>query len=227
MHKKDSVCQETPLRPYEKCETYGSESLSDAELMAVIIKSGCSGISAVQLSESILNALGGLNGLMDSDSRELMSFKGVGRVKLIQLACISELAKRISRARARDYLDIRNPQTVADYYMEYLRHKSEEEVHIMLLSSKDALIKSIMISKGTICNSAISPREVFKTALKYNAAGIILVHNHPSGDPTPSADDIHLMQNIRQLGIIMNVPLKDSVIIGDNRYISFLEEDLF
>ncbi len=227
MHKKDSVCQETLLRPYEKCETYGSESLSDAELMAVIIKSGCSGISAVQLSESILNALGGLNGLMDSDSRELMSFKGVGRVKLIQLACISELAKRISRARARDYLDIRNPQTVADYYMEYLRHKSEEEVHIMLLSSKDALIKSIMISKGTICNSAISPREVFKTALKYNAAGIILVHNHPSGDPTPSADDIHLMQNIRQLGIIMNVPLKDSVIIGDNRYISFLEEDLF
>ena len=104
---------------------------------------------------------------------------------------------------------------------------SERLVHIMLLSSKDALIKSVMISKGTVCNSAVSPREVFKTALKHNAAGIILVHNHPSGDPTPSADDIHLMQNIRQLGIIMNIPLKDSVIIGDNRYMSFLEEDLF
>ena len=121
MHKKDSVYPKTPLRPYEKCETYGSEALTDAELMAVIIKSGCAGISAVQLSESILDALGGLNGLMDSDSRELMSFKGMGRVKLIQLSCISELAKRISRARARDYLDIRNPQTVAEYYMEELR----------------------------------------------------------------------------------------------------------
>lgn len=227
MNKKNTFNVEMPFRPYEKCEAYGADILSDAELMAVIIKSGCTGMSAVQLSESILASLGGLTGLMDCDSESLLDFKGVGRVKRIQLSCLSELAKRISRAKARDYLDIRTPRTVADYYMESLRHKTEEEVHIMLLSSKDALIKSIMISKGTVCNAAVSPREVFKTALRNNAAGIILVHNHPSGDPTPSSDDIHLMQNIRQLGMMMNIPLKDSIIIGDNRYISFLEEDLF
>lgn len=212
------------LRPYEKFEEYGPGNLTDAELVAVIIKSGCKGVSAVELAEKILGGNDtlrqGIGRLMLVTEDELRTYKGIGRVKTIQLLCLAELAKRISREQAFDRLAINDPRSVVSYYMEKLRYESEEEVYLMLLTSRNTLISSIMISKGTVNASVISAREVFIAALKHKAARMIVVHNHPSGDPEPSPEDISFTKNIYELGKIMNIYLLDSLIVGDNKYIS-------
>lgn len=217
------------LRPYEKFEQLGAEALTDEELLAVVIKSGCRGKSAVELAGEILyqdKSISGLLRLMYISEEDIRCIRGIGRVKLIQIACISELSKRIAREQAEKRLSISCPESVADYYMETLRHKSEEEVHLMLLNARNEMMKSLMISRGTATYSAVSPREVFMAALKYRASGIIMVHNHPSGDPSPSRDDIALAQNVLKLGEMMCIPLRDFMIIGDNIYTSFLEKGL-
>ena len=252
-HEKEEKFEE--LRPYEKFEKYGAEALTDPELLAVVIKSGCKGKSAVELAAEILyphfddtdssdlkhirytdsrvqdpyrdNAPCGLVRLMNLSEDDVRSMKGIGRVKLIQLCCIAELSKRIATEQAVCRLNISSPDSVADYYMEMLRHKSEEEVHVMLLNSRNNIIKSVMISMGTATYSAVSPREIFMAALKYKASGVIVVHNHPSGDPEPSSDDIVLSEKLKELGTMMSIPLRDFLIIGDNRYTSFLERGLF
>lgn len=233
------------LRPYEKCESFGPESLTDAELVAVIIKSGVNGMSAVELAHEILYnpvcgsgftmreradtdlSHSGLTRLKSITKDELLSYRGVGRAKCIQLLCLSELSKRMARERAVRELNVSSPASVADYYMEELRHKSEEEVHLMLLNAKNSMISDVIVSKGTVNASMVSPREVFLTALRFQAASMILVHNHPSGDPTPSREDISLSNNIFRLGKMMNIPLVDSIIIGDRVYMSFMERSLF
>lgn len=218
------ITKNEDLRPYEKFEAFGPESLEDAELIAIIIKTGCKGVSSVDLARKILkgksNEAQGLRRLMSLTEEELKEYKGVGRVKTIQLLCLGELSKRISREQARGRLDINDPKSVAKFYMELLRYKSEEEVHLMLLTTRNTFIKSVMISKGTVNSSIVSAREVFISALKYKAARMILAHNHPSGDPEPSPEDISFSQNIFKLGEIMNIHLLDSLIMGDNMYVS-------
>ncbi len=225
-----SIHKTSGLRPYEKCEALGADSLSDAELIAVMIRSGSRGKSAVELAEEILLGDGktsaGLNRLMQLDADELTKFKGIGRVKSIQISCLCELAKRIARQQAVSGLSADSPKTVAGFYMGELRFKPAEEVHLMLLNSKNRMLKSVMISRGTVNSSQVSPREVFLSALKYKAASMILIHNHPSGDPNPSEEDICFSRQLYKLGILMNIPLRDSIIIGDNIYTSFLEKGL-
>ena len=249
MDQTSYSAEDMALRPYEKCEKFGAEALSDAELIAVIIKTGCAGMNAVELSEKLLSYTPqdetdhknaedhtlregyvkkhGLSGLLRLSSDELKSFKGIGRVKSLQLLCLKELSKRLSMSEAMNRLDFSDPLSVAAYYMPLLSAKAEEEVHVMLLDTRNGFICSRLVSKGTINASVISPREIFLTALKFNAAGIIMVHNHPSGDPAPSMEDIKLSNEIKKLGLMMNVQLLDSIIIGNNIYISFVEKGLF
>lgn len=226
-----TIRESRTLRPYEKFEEYGAECLSDAELVAVIIKTGCQGVSSVELAQRILtgnnNEPQGLRRLMSLDEDELKKYKGVGRVKTIQLLCLGELSKRISFERASMQLNINDPKSVAHYYMPELKYKSEEEVHLMLLTSRNTFINSVMISKGTVNASIVSAREVFITALKYKAARMIIVHNHPSGDPEPSPEDISFSKNIYELGEIMNIHLLDSLILGDNTYVSLKARGIF
>ena len=152
--------------------------------------------------------------------------KGIGKVKAIQILCLSELAKRLSKASAEDMLNFDSPESIARYYMEDLRHEKREQMKLLLLNTKTKLIDEIIISKGTVNAAVISPRELFVEALQKGAVSIILLHNHPSGDPTPSREDILITKQIRDAGELLGVNLLDHIIIGDNCYISMREKKI-
>lgn len=217
--------KEMPLseRPYEKCETSGPSALSDAELLAVIIRSGSRKERVVDLAARVLNhnkTYPGLIGLNYLTMNELQSIKGIGRVKAIQLLCITELTKRMAKATNEGKLQMLTPEAVANYYMQDMRHLTREEVLLIMLDSKSKILKDMIISSGTVSSSLLSPREIFLSALKYEAVNIILIHNHPSGDPTPSKEDIQVTKKMKEAGNLIGIRLMDHIIIGDNKYVS-------
>ncbi len=216
-------------RPYEKCLKYGAQALGDAELLAVIIRCGTRGRSATQLSEEILKR--GMNGegllcLLHLTVQELMTIPGIGEVKAIQLKCIGELSKRISMQSKKPLLSFTNPRTVAEYYMERLRHEEQEELLCVMLDTKSKMLGDVVITRGTVNASLISTRELFLTAVRYGAVSVLLLHNHPSGDPTPSGEDLQVTEKVRRAGNLMDIQLVDHIIIGDQCYMSFAEKGL-
>lgn len=215
-------------RPDERLEMYGAESLSDAELLAIIIRTGFQGSNSVRLAESILKCSGnkGLTGLCQVSIEELMQLRGIGFVKAVQIKAVSELTRRIAKRTAKEKIVMDCPGSVASYFMEDLRHKDKECFMLLSLDGKGALIKESVISVGTVNLSLASPREVFMEALKQKAVSIILLHNHPSGDPSPSQNDIQVTRKMRQAGELLGVTLVDHIIIGDNTYVSLNEENL-
>lgn len=229
MYRKNCTVKELPVseRPYEKCEQSGPGSLSDAELLAVIIRTGSFHERSVDVAADVLNystTHPGLIGLNYMTMKDLMSVKGIGKVKAIQLLCVAELTKRMARATNEERLHFTNPKSVAEYYMQDMRHLSMEKILLVMLDSKNKLLKDIIISSGTVNSSLLSPREIFMLALKYEAVNIILLHNHPSGDPTPSKEDIHTTRRMQEAGSLVGIKLMDHIIIGDNKYKSLIEE---
>lgn len=220
----------TSERPYEKCERYGAGSLSDAELLAVILRTGSKEQRVIDLAVNILNystAYPGLKGLNYLTMKELTRIKGVGRVKAIELLCLTEITKRMSKEIHLDNLRLATPGSVADYYMQDMRHLTREQVLLVMMDSKNRIIKDMIISEGTVNTSIMPTREVYVYAVKYEAVNIILLHNHPSGDPTPSAEDIRVTKRLYEAGNLIGITLMDHIIIGDNRYISLKEQGLF
>lgn len=229
MNKKYCTVKELPLseRPYEKCEKSGPGTLSDAELLAIIIRTGSLNERAVDVATSVLsysNAHPGLIGLNHITMKELRSVKGIGRVKAIQLICIAELTKRMAKATYEGGLKLITPETVANYYMQDMRHLTQEKILLIMLDSKSKILKDMIISSGTVNSSLLSPREIFLTALKYEAVNVIILHNHPSGDPTPSREDINTTKRMKDAGNLIGIKLMDHIIIGDNKYISLGEQ---
>lgn len=230
MQQKQTL-KELPVseRPYEKCEQYGVTSLSDAELLAAIIKCGTKNKTAIDISNQILNyskEIPGLNILNYLSLQELMSIEGIGKVKAIQLLCIAELSKRMAKEKKRKTIALLTPDAVADYYMQDLRHLTYEKVILLMVDVKNHIIKDVIISKGTVNFSIAEPREIFINALKHGAVRILLLHNHPSGDPTPSKADISLTMRIKDAGELIGIQLLDHIIIGDNIYISLKEQGI-
>ncbi len=216
-------------RPYEKCLRFGCASLSDAELLAVILRCGTKGTSATHLAQQLLESMphkDGLLGLVHSSVCDLTKIAGIGEVKAIQLKCIGELSKRISMQSRQESLSFCQPESVAGYYMERLRHEEQEELILVMLDTKSRLIADRMITKGTVNASLISVREVFLNALKYGAVSILLLHNHPSGDATPSEEDIRVTEKVHKAGEMMDIPLLDHIVIGDQCYVSFAQAGL-
>lgn len=216
-------------RPYEKCLSLGVDSLSDAELLAVILKNGTKGESSVDLARKILsisNYEKSILGLCHLSLHELMKVKGIGKVKAIQILCLLELSKRITKKSAGNSLLFTSPKTVADYYMEDMRHNEKELLIMVMLNTKCKFIMDKLISVGTVNTSLISAREIFIEALKTDAVFILLVHNHPSGDPTPSKEDILVTGKIKEAGNLIGITLIDHIIIGDNCYQSLKETGL-
>ena len=217
------------LLPYEKFETFGAGSLTDAELLAIIIRTGTKESNSIELGKKILNlsiGSGQANGLLSLQHltlEELMKVKGIGKVKAIRIKCVTEFSKRIAMETFKRGIRFDKPATIADYYKEQVRHLEVEQVILVMTDSKNQFLKDCILSTGTVNMSLISPREVFMTALKMQAVHILLVHNHPSGDPTPSADDIAITKRIHEASQIMNIPLVDHIIIGDNSYMSLKE----
>lgn len=216
-------------RPYEKCESLGPEALTDAELLAVILRTSSRGETSLKLAERILSACRpeGILGLLHLSLPELMELKGVGRVKGLELLCIGELSRRIWKRMASDAAPVfTDPAAISGFYMEDMRHIEQEELHLMMLNSKNALIRDSLIFKGTVSMSIASPRELFLEALRYHAVSIVLIHNHPSGDPTPSMEDRKMTARIKEAGILLGIRLLDHIIIGDQSYFSFKERGI-
>ncbi len=215
-------------RPYEKFEQLGAAALTDAELLAIILRSGTKGVSSLELSQMILSKCtqeNGLSVLFHMSLKELESFPGIGSVKAIQLKCICEISKRISQGEARRALVFNRPSSIAGYYMETLRHEEQEHVYCMMFDSKNALLSDECITKGTVNEAILSPRELYVRALSNRAVSIALVHNHPSGDPSPSREDVDTTQRIYNAGKMIGIPLLDHIIIGANSYTSIIAEE--
>lgn len=216
-------------RPYEKCLQKGPESLSDAELLAVILRCGSRDLPSVELAREILKlcrSQEGLLGLYHLSAEQLREIRGVGPVKAAQIKCVAELSKRMAGLSAGRKLNFQDPGSIAAYYMERLRHEEQENLICMMLDTKNHFLGDITLTIGTVNASLISPRELFLEALRYHAVNLILVHNHPSGDPTPSQEDISVTRRIARGGELLGILLMDHIIIGDRQYISLLREGL-
>lgn len=209
-------------RPYEKLEMYGAQALSNAELLAIIIKNGTKEESSVMLAQKILSmqksTQDSLRFLQDISIKEFMSIKGIGKVKAIQLLAVCELTKRISRPIKNFNVQIKSPQDVADLLINELKYEKREIVKVLMLNVKNNILKIQDIALGGTSFAVFEIKDVLKEAIKIGAPKIILVHNHPSGDPTPSHDDIELTQKLEQLSKMLEIELLDHVVIGDGKY---------
>ena len=216
-------------QPYEKCLQNGPEILSDTELLAVILRTGIPGKNTLEVAAQVLSATEqtsypGLHGLMHLSMKDLTGLDGIGEVKAIQLKCIGELSKRIARESARAVLSFHDAQSIAMYYMEQLRHEEREHLIVMMLDTRNHLMSESRMSSGSVSAAVVSPREIFLEALRMHAVSIILVHNHPSGDPSPSSCDVDMTMKTQEAGQMVGVKLVDHIIIGDRKYYSFREE---
>ena len=209
-------------RPYEKLEMYGAQALSNAELLAIIIKNGTKEESSVMLAQKILSmqksTQDSLRFLQDISIKEFMSIKGIGKVKAIQLLAVCELTKRISRPIKNFNVQIKSPQDVADLLINDLKYEKREIVKVLMLNVKNNILKIQDIALGGTSFAVFEIKDVLKEAIKIGAPKIILVHNHPSGDPTPSHEDIELTQKLEEVSKMLEIELLDHVIIGDGKY---------
>ena len=212
-------------RPYEKLLNSGAQSLSDAELLAIVLKNGTKKETSLELARRLLcRKHNNLLNLYDCSIQELMQISGIGKVKAIQLKAVAELSKRIARTQSGYQLQMNRPSSIAAYYMEQLRHQKKEMLVCAFFDSKCKFLGDTVISIGSINYAYVSPREIFSKAFEYGAVLLILLHNHPSGDPTPSEEDIRITNRISKCALLLEIELVDHIIIGDNRYYSFKEE---
>lgn len=226
-----NIISELPVseRPYERCLAVGPEGLTDAELLAVVLRTGTRGQGALETARQVLELCapyGGLSGLYHLSGSELQQISGIGTVKSAQLSCIGELAKRFSRNRTTKEQAFLTPEGVAAYFMEEMRHKEKEELRAAFLDTKGNLLKEVVLSVGTVNEALISPREIFMDALRYQAVGMILIHNHPSGDPEPSEEDVLVTRQVVEAGRLLGISLLDHIVLGDNCYISLKERGI-
>ena len=224
--KKNSF-RELPIEKMTRC---GPEALSDAELIAIILQTGTSSCNVFELSEKILQISSqysnGMLGLYQMPVEMLCRISGIGKIKACRLKAVTEISKRIHETDAVSGISYEKPASIANYYMERMRHEAVEKVMLLLLDNRLHLISEQVISKGTVNLAVLSPREVFITALERQAVHIVLLHNHPSGDVTPSSNDMDITVRIRETGNIIGISLLDHIIIGDRNYLSFKEKGL-
>lgn len=216
-------------RPYERCIRHGAERLSDRELLAVLLRTGSKGQNVLEMAGELLNLVPGkegFTGLRRLSLEELSKVKGIGMVKAVQLKCALELARRMSREEAGNGLCFKNPSAVAEYYMEDLRHEEQEVLLLLMLNQKGRLLGEKYMFRGTVNMSPVSPREIFLEALSARAVQIILLHNHPSGDASPSREDVNVTRRVEEAGKLLGISLADHIIIGEHTYVSFREQNL-
>ncbi len=211
-------------RPYERFQALGAEALSDAELLAIILKTGTKEQTSLDLARSLLSRCqGNLLNLYELTYEELLEQKGIGPVKAIQLKAVAELSRRIARTSRGYQLKMNNPGTIADYFMEDMRHHRVEVFKAAFFDAKCVFLGAETIAQGTLSFAYVPTTELFRKALLKNAVMIVVLHNHPSGDPVPSREDCELTQQIARGAQLLGITLVDHIVIGDNRYYSFRE----
>jgi DNA repair protein RadC len=211
-------------RPRERLLKHGADHLSDAQLLAIILRTGGGGKSALDLAIELLSMFENLRGIDYASRREFGSCKGIGDAKVAQLKAAFELGKRLLSEPAKRGPAFSSSSDIYAYYHQRLRDLKKEVFYCAMLDAKNRVSKDYCVSEGTLTNSLIHPREAFKNAIKESAASVIFVHNHPSGDPRPSREDIIVTERLMNAGEIVGIKVLDHVIIGDNRYTSMMEE---
>ncbi len=216
--------KELPMseRPYEKLEMYGEQALSNAELLAIIIKTGTKENTSIELAQKVLNLNNSkensLRFLQNVSIEELTNIKGIGKVKALQIKAIAELTKRMSMPINFKNIKIKMPQDVANILMEELKYEKKEIVKVIILNIKNIVLKIVNITVGSTNFAVLEPKDVLIEAIKMQAPKIILVHNHPSGNATPSKEDFEITKKIYQCAKLMGIELLDHIVIGE-RYI--------
>ncbi|SFA71338.1 DNA repair protein RadC [Acetitomaculum ruminis DSM 5522] len=216
-------------KPYEKCINKGVEYLSDAELLAVILRTGTVGAMSTDIAQKVLSKIKPENNLryLDKLSRkELLSIKGIGQVKALQIMCLCEIAKRINISKALEKISLNSPKSIADYYMPRMSFLTQEELIVAMFDNGNHFIDSACVFKGTVNSSLVSPREIFIEALKKEAVKIVLLHNHPGSIMLPSREDLEFTNKMVKIGDLLGLKVIDHIIIGDGSYYSFLEKGL-
>jgi DNA repair protein RadC len=214
-------------RPRERLAKLGAETLSMQELLAIIIGTGNSKKNVVQVASQLLQHFeGNLENLFSATIAELTEVRGVGFAKACQIKAVFEIVKRVSAFCEQEPPVIHSTEDIATMLMPHLMYLKQEEFHVVLLDSKHKVIKVEKVSMGSLDIAFVHPRDVFRPAVKHSAASIILVHNHPSGDPQPSEQDIVLTRELRMCGNIMDIEVIDHVIIGHADYVSLKHRDL-
>lgn len=212
-------------RPREKLINYGVCSLNDSELLALLLRTGQKGENALELSKRLLNEVNGVEGIFNASLITLMNIKGIKEAKASQIIAACELYRRAKRASLKDF-KIKSPSDVANLFDDSSFREKQESVKLISLNTKNIVISIKEVFKGGLNNSIVHPREIFKEALSISAASIVLCHNHPSGDPTPSIEDINITKRIKKCGDVMGIELLDHVILGSDKFISLKEKGI-
>jgi len=215
-------------RPRERLVKFGGDALSDAELLAILIGTGdrSANKNAVDICRDLLTAFDNLNNLDRASIHELCQVKGIGLAKATQIKAALEVGKRMSSTRSGNSKKMNTSRALVDYFAPFLQNLRKEVVKVALLNNKLHIIKDIVVSEGSVDTSIVHPREVMIPAIKESATKIVLVHNHPSGDPSPSQADIEITHRVNKAGEIIGIKLLDHIIIGGTEYYSFADEGM-
>ncbi|HEX4346143.1 MAG TPA: DNA repair protein RadC [Vicinamibacterales bacterium] len=214
-------------RPREKFRRHGAAALGDNELVALVLGSGRRSVDALGVANELLRDRGGLHGLARSSCEELTWVAGVGAAKAVQVLAALEAGRRTLTHAPADRPQLRSPRAIAEYLMPAFGSKQTEHFGVVLLDSKYRVLRTSVVAIGTLNSAAVEPREVFREAIVGAAAAIVVFHNHPSGDPTPSHDDEELTRRLRASGTLIGIDLVDHVVLGDARYCSLKEMGRF
>jgi len=213
--------------PRERLAALGPEALSDAELLALLLRTGAAGLSAREAAQALLRRHGGLRGLSRAALADLRGQTGVGEAKAAALLAAFELGRRIASTRLRPGDAIRSPGDVHRHFHPLLRDAPHERFLVLLLDGRHRVIRPVLTSQGTLTASLVHPREVFAPALREPAAAVVLVHNHPSGDPTPSREDREVTARLAAAGELLGIPVLDHVVVAEHGYVSLREDGSF
>ncbi len=216
----------TEERPRERLAMLGANVLSTAELIAILLRTGIEGMNAVQLAQGLLNEMGGLSGLQRESYDSLCGCRGIGPAKAAQVKAAIELGRRLSIATPEERPALNSPDDAAAVVMYEMSALEQEHLRVLLLNTRNQLIRIVEIYHGSLNASLIRIGEVFRDAVRSNAAGIIVVHNHPSGDPSPSPEDVAVTRAIVQAGQLLDIEVLDHLVIGKNRYVSMKSRGL-
>ncbi len=213
-------------RPREKMKERGAQALGNSELLAILLRTGTAAESALRLAENLLDRAGGLAGLGHATLEEVEQVRGIGEAKAVTLLAALELGRRVDSLAPLDRTAVRTPGDVAALLLPRFRYESRESFVAVLLSTKNHVLKTPVISVGSLNASIVHPRELFREAINASAAAVIVAHNHPSGDPTPSPEDVSLTRKLVEAGKILDIPVLDHVVLGDGKYVSFKEKGI-
>lgn len=213
------------LKPREKAILEGVDKLSDIELLSIVLRTGNKEEDVISLSNTIINKIGGLYNLNNISYTELLQFKGIGKVKAIEILAIIQISNRMNEINIENYVYAKNPEIIFELFKKKFDNVQQEHFIVLSLNAKNAIIDNHTVFIGTLSQSLIHPRDIFRRIISNSASSFIILHNHPSGDPNPSSNDLEVTEHLTKIASLFAIPLLDHIIIGKETYYSFKENE--